>query len=373
MTSLSHTFARSLKFFLVSGALCAVAACGAKKEEAKVPAKPVLTVMVASPRIVTWPLQIHASGNVAAWQEASIGAEIGGLRLAEVLVNVGDTVRKGQILARISDESVKNDLAQQKAAVEEAEANLAQARHNIDRARELEPSGSISRQDFINYQTQAATTAARLASSKAMLSAQSLKLAYTQVAAPDDGIISSRTATAGAVLGTGSELFKLIRKNRLEWRAELRADDLVRVQAGQAVEFVRPDGVVVHGKVRQVAPTVDTTARTGLVYVDLPPNSMLKAGMFISAVLLQGNAQRMAIPQPAVIVRDGFNYAMRLGPDNIVRKTKLTLGKRQGDLVELLEGLKAEDRVVAFGGSFLNEGDLVQVVDSMPNKNNVKP
>ena len=366
-------FRRLGKCALASGLLITVIACGAKKEQLPTTEKPVLSVMVIGPRQENWPMQIQASGNVVAWQEASIGAEIGGLKLLEVLVNVGDSVHRGQLLARMSDASVRNDLAQQKAAVEEAEANLAQARKNLDRARDLEPVGSVSHQDVLNYETQAATTIARLAAAKAMLSAQSLRLTYTKVIAPDDGVISARLATVGAVLGSGSELFKLIRKNRLEWRGELRADDLLRVEPGQVVEFSRPDGTVLKGVVRQVAPTVDTAVRTGLVYVDLPARSGFKAGMFVSAALQQQHVSRWTIPQPAVIVRDGFEYAMRVGSDNIVRQTKLSLGKRQDNAVELLSGLKPQDRVVAFGGSFVNEGDLVRVVDVMPRKNNVQP
>ncbi|CAN5314082.1 efflux RND transporter periplasmic adaptor subunit [soil metagenome] len=364
---------RAVGLAVAACVISVVAACGAKKEEAKASAKPALTVVVVSPHTVTWPLQIQASGNVAAWQEASVGAEIGGLKLSEVLVNIGDTVRKGQVLARFSDVSVRHDLAMQKAAVQEAEANLQQAKHNIDRARELEPSGSISRQDLVNYQTQAATTAARLESARAMLASQALKLGYAQVTATDDGVISARSATVGSVVAPGAELFKLIRKSRLEWRGELRAEDLLRVQHGQSVGFIRPDGVALTGTVRQVAPTVDTNARTGLVYVDLPADSKLKAGMFISATLSQGNVQMLTLPQKAIVVRDGFNYAMKVGPDNIVRKTKLTLGKRQGDLVEVLSGLTEKDRVVSIGGSFLNEGDLVNIVDALPSKDKTAP
>lgn len=369
----NHFFGHISRLVLVSGLFCIFTGCNVKKESVQPLEKPTLTVMVTSPRMTDWPLKILASGNVAAWQETSIGSEIGGLRLVEVLVSVGDSVKNGQLLARISDASVLNDVVQQTAAVEEAEANLSQSAHNIERARELEAGGSISRQELMNYETQAAISVARLKSSKAMLAAQALKLTYTRITAPEEGIISSRTATAGAVVGTGSELFKLIRKNRLEWRGELRADDLIQIKPNQIAEFKQSNGAGVRGKVRQVAPSVDTGSRTGIVYVDLPANSTFRAGMFVSAVLIQDTIQTLAIPQSAVIVRDGFNYAMRLGPDNKVRKIKLTLGKRQGDLVELLGGLGSGDRIVSFGGSFLNEGDLVQVVDSMPHKNKAIP
>lgn len=346
----------------------ALAGCGKKEEPPAPPAKPALTVTVARPSTETWPQRHQANGTVAPWQEAIIGAEIGGLKLSEVLVNVGDVVQRGQLLARFSDDTVKNDLAQQEAAVKEAEANLAQAKLNIERARALEPTGSISRQDIIGYETQAATTAARLASSKAMLAAQQLRLGYTRVVASDDGTISSRTATVGSVAGPGAELFRLIRQNRLEWRGEMRADDLARGRPGQVVEFTRGDGTTFQGKVRQVGPTVDATTRLGLVYVDLPAGSGLKPGMFVSAMVVQGAAPALVVPQDAIVVRDGFHYAFRVGTGDRVNKVKLTLGRRHGDRVELVNGLKAEDRVVSTGASFLNEGDLVRIVETAPKK-----
>lgn len=342
---------------------------GCEQNKAAAPVKvvkPALTVMLTSAQMAPWPQQIEASGNIAAWQEASIGAEIGGLKLSEVLVNVGDTVRKGQRLARISDASVRNDLVQQRAVVAEAEAMMAEASQNAERARELAPQGMISRQELSRQQTQLTASQARLAAARSLLASHNLRLSYTEVVAPDDGIISARTASVGAVLGTGTELFKLIRKGRLEWRAELGADDLMRVRPGHGVSFSGAGGVQVIGKVRQVAPTIDTAARTGLVYVDLPPGTGFKAGMFVSGVLLQGTAERLAIGQQAVVVRDGFDYAMLVKPDNTVRRVKLQLGARNGELVELLGGLSRSDRVVASGATFLNEGDLVHVVTTLP-------
>ena len=353
--------------FALAAAL-ALAGCGGAKEAPPPPAKPALTVTTVMPRMETWPQRLQANGSVAPWQEAIIGAEIGGLKLSEVLVNVGDVVTHGQVLARFSDDTVKNDLATQEAAVKEAEANLAQAKLNIERARALEPTGSISRQDIVGYETQAATTQARLASAKAQLAAQQLRLGYTRVVASDDGTISSRTATVGSVAGPGMELFRLIRKNRLEWRGEMRADDLALVKPGQVVDFTRADGTTFQGKVRQVGPTVDPTTRLGLVYVDLPEASRLKPGMFVTGLVVLGSAQALVVPQDAIVVRDGFHYAFRLAPGDRVNKVKLTLGRRHGDRIELVHGLKPDDRVVATGASFLNEGDLVRIVDSAAKK-----
>jgi RND family efflux transporter MFP subunit len=349
--------------------LCAVLAvlpgCSRESNAAKAaPERPALTVSAVTPAMQPLRRHIEATGSVAPWHEAIVGSEIGGLKVSEVLANVGDRVKKGQVLARFSDETVRNDLAQQEASLREAEATLAQAKANIERARALEPSGSISRQDILNYETQAATTEARVASSRVLLAAQRLRLGYTQVLSPDDGVISSRSATVGSVTATGQELFKLIRQNRLEWRGEMRAEDLARAKPGQVVVFRRPEGRDIEGKVRQVGPTVDAASRLGIVYVDLPAEGPLHAGMFIGGSLVLSNAPAMVLPQSAVIDRDGLYYAFRLGPDNRVAKVKVSVGRREGESIEVIEGLRMSDRVVASGGAFLNEGDLVRVVEA---------
>ena len=346
--------------------LCIAAAvlpgCNRDANAPKSRERPALTVSVATPATQTWPRHIQATGTVAPWQEAIVGSEIGGLKLSEVIASVGDRVKKGQVLARFSDETVRNDLAQQEASLREAEATLAQAKANIERARALEPSGSISRQDILNYETQAATTEARVVSAKVLLAAQRLRLGYTQVLSPDDGTISSRSATVGSVTATGQELFRLIRQNRLEWRGEMRAEDLARAKPGQQVVFHRPEGNDIEGKVRQVAPTVDAASRLGIVYVDLPPGSPLHAGMFIGGSLMLATATAMTVPQTAIIDRDGLYYAFRISPENRVSKVKVRVGRREGESIEIVDGLKPDDRIVASGGAFLSEGDLVRVV-----------
>jgi multidrug efflux pump subunit AcrA (membrane-fusion protein) len=104
---------------------------------------------------------------------------------------------------------------------------------------------------------------------QAQLDSQLLRLKNTQLLAPDSGVISARTATVGSVVGAGTEMFKLIRQGRLEWRGEVTSAELGRITTGTGVLVTAPSGAQMKGKVRSLAPTVDAATRNGLVYVDL--------------------------------------------------------------------------------------------------------
>lgn len=330
--------------------------------------KPALTVTTTQAQTGALPIRLSANGNVAAWQEASVGAESAGLRLAEVRVNVGDAVQQGQVLARFADDSVQADVAQARAMVNEATANAFEATANADRVRTLQSTGTFSGQQINQYLTAEQTARARVESARAGLASQQLRLKNTQVLAPDSGIISARSATVGAVLASGTELFRLIRQGRLEWRAEVTSTELTRMVAGTAVTVTSASGAQLKGRVRMVAPTVDPQTRSGLVYVDLPAQGKtgtlagFKAGMFARGEFELGNSQALTVPQQAVVVRDGFSYVFRLNADQRVSQVKLQIGRRVGERVEVLEGITADTLLVATGAGFLNDGDLVKTV-----------
>ena len=256
----------------------------AAKDKAGAPAaRPTLTVTVAKPELTELTQTLAANGNVAAWQEAIVGSESAGLRLAEVRVNVGEVVKKGQVLAVFSPETVQADIAQSRASLAEAKATGADAAGNAARARTLQATGALSQQQINQYQTAEQTAKARVEAAEAVLAAQQVRGRNTQVLAPDDGVISSRTATVGSVVASGTELFRLIRQGRLEWRAEVTSAELSRIAVGTTAFVVSASGAQVRGKVRSIAPTVDPQTRAALVYVDLPnvqQNTGIKAGMF---------------------------------------------------------------------------------------------
>lgn len=334
----------------------------AADEKKAAPPKAALTVSLVQPRTGQLPIQLNANGNIAAWQEASIGSEVNGLRLLEVRAGVGDTVRAGQVLAVFSAESVQADVAQVRASLAEAQANAQDAAGNAQRARTLQATGALSDQQINQYLTAEQTALARVEAVKASLAVQMTRLKSTTVLAPDSGVISARSATVGAVLGNGVELFRMIRKGRLEWRAEVTSTEVARIKPGTEVTVTAASGTQVQGKVRMVAPTVDAQTRNALVYVDVPQHPDVKAGMFAKGSFALGASNAVTLPQQALVLRDGFTYALRVDANNKVQQVKLQTGRRSGDAVEILQGTQPGDQYVGTGAAFLAEGDTVKVV-----------
>lgn len=330
--------------------------------------KPALNVQIVQPQVRELPLSLAANGSIAAWQEAIIGAQVGGLRLVEINAQVGDTVRKGQVLAVFDQEKVDADVAQSRAALAEAEANLEEARLNAGRVRQVLDSGALSDQQAGQYLTAAKTAEARMRSAKALLDLQLLRLRHVKVLASDDGVISGRSAMLGAVAAEGQELFRLIRQNRLEWRAEVTAAELPKLKVGVVADVEIPGTGKAVGKLRAIGPTLDDQSRNALVYVDLPDAARLgfRPGMFARGEFQLGAQDALTVPQTALSMREGFSYVFRLHDESggVARaeQVKVSLGRRSGDWVEISEGLQPSDQLVAAGASFLADGDTVRIV-----------
>jgi RND family efflux transporter MFP subunit len=323
--------------------------------------KPAMTVTVTQPQRTALPLSLAANGNVSAWQEASIGAELNGLRLSTVNVNVGDVVRKGQVLATLSGETTQAESLQAKAALMQAEASHENAKADADRARAIQDTGALSQSQIAQYLTAEKVAKAQWEAAKAAYGATQVRLANTRVLAPDDGVISARSASVGAVVGAGQELFRLVRGSRMEWRAEVTPTEVGRVRVGQAVQVTAATGTRLTGKVRAIAPAADPQTRNVLVFVDLPRHEHLKAGTFARGEFELGRSDAMTVPATAIVVRDGHNYVFVIGADGKAGQRKVQTGRRVGERVEVLDGLKGDESVAVQGAGFLNEGDLVKV------------
>ncbi|MDH4286147.1 MAG: efflux RND transporter periplasmic adaptor subunit [Gallionella sp.] len=271
--------------------------------------RPALTVRTTTLREEKWARTLTANGSIIPWQEAIISAQVQGLRIAEVKVSIGDHVRQGDVLVTLD---------------------------NI--ARGGNESGSA-------YSAQG------------------------RVIAPDSGVISAANANVGSMPKPGDELFRLIRKGRLEWRADLTAEELMLMRKGMTAEIAVGEGRVVRGVVRAISPSVDTKTRYGYALVALPDNSGIGSRRIIAGAFARGlfdisggKLRVQSLPQSAVMQRGSKTYVLIVGPDSRVHERPVEVGQRKGDRIQIKHGLKADEAVVESGGAFLTEGDSVLVV-----------
>jgi len=312
---------------------------------------PALTVTSASTAKVEWPDSLQTSGAIAPWQEAIVGAEISGQKLVEILVNVGDVVKKDQVLARHSTEMLQAERS-------ELYAEWIQAEANRKRGVRLKQGGALSNQRIETYMAAAAIA-------KARLERKDLELRNATVVAPDDGLVSSRTATLGAVSNAGAELFRIILQNRLEWRGDLTAEQLARVAPGQTVELSLPGGSKTKAVVRQISPSLNSDSRMATAYADIEPGSAAHAGMYATGKIVISQTDAIIVPAVSVVIRDGRSYVFKLGAEQgitNVSRQEVTTGRNRGNEIEIVSGLAPGERVAAWGAGFLNDGDTVLVV-----------
>ncbi|WP_235505667.1 efflux RND transporter periplasmic adaptor subunit [Variovorax sp. Root411] len=348
---------------LVAGAVVwsQAPATAASASDAKAPS--VLSVNAIAPTTQVWPDIVQGSGPLAAWQEIIVSPETGGLRIAELLVDVGSNVKRGDVLARLANESLQADLRKQEASVAQARATLEQAVSNLRRAKDVESSGALSAQKVEDYRITEATSRASLASAGAELDSIRLKLRQTRIVAVDDGVVSSKSAVLGNVVSAGTEMFRLVRQGRVEWRPELDARQVSRLRVGQKAYASLPSGERVEGRVRLIGPTLSTSTGRATVYVSLSGHGSERLGMFVNGVIELASRPAQTLPQTAVTLRDGRAYVYLVGAGNEVASLAVTTERRQGDRVEV-EGLPAGVRVVAEGGAFLSDGVQVTVLEA---------
>lgn len=348
-----------------------LAACGSSSSPSTGPPAASLVVTSVEPVSRDLDQSIAVSGSVSAWQEMSLGVELTGIRATEVLVEVGDRVRAGQPLLRLDSRTLDVQFRQAEAGVTQAQAALELAKANATRGESLVQQGLISSSDSDKLRADLRSAEAQLITAQADRDAARLRLGFATLSAPDDGIISVRSIQPGQVIAAGSELLRLIRRGRLEWRADLAEADLIRVKPGAVVELGGPGGSLIRGQVRAVAPAVDPATRTGLLYADLPEPGPLRAGMFAEGRILLGKIPASVVPRESVVFRDGFAYIFVLKPVEDgkpgsalrrVEQRRVAVGIRQGEVTEILSGLKPGERLVRRGAGFLGNGDVVREV-----------
>ena len=349
-----------------SALLLAATLAGCGRDGPPETAKPSLVVTTTTMTTQQMERALPVSGSVAAWEEMSLGVELTGIRVAAVLVEVGETVRAGQPLLRLDARTLQVQARQADASVAQAKASLALARANATRGESLQKDGLISSSNADELRATLTSAEAQLAAAEADRDAARLRLGFATLTAPDAGVISARTVQPGQIVSSGTDLLRMIRQGRLEWRAELSEADLTRVRVGTPVELKSPSGQSVLGRVRTVAPAVDPATRTGILYADLPTPGDLRAGMFAQGQVLLGATSAAVLPRESVVFRDGFPYVFVAPPGNAaafnVERRRITIGSQRGDFTEVQSGLKPSERIVVKGAGFLSDGDLVREV-----------
>lgn len=347
-------------FLLV--AACLLSACGGGAEEA--PAEEgASNLAVALAPVQSHPLarSVIVSGPVSPYEEMQLGVEISGQRVTKLNVDVGQAVKQSQVLLELDHRTLDSALAQAAASTQQARATLALAQAQQARGDKLAGGQLISAADLDQLRATTTQAEAQLATARAAQDAARLQRDFAQLRAPADGVISKRLVQPGQVVAAGTELLRLIRDGRLEWRAELPENQLADVSVGDAIALSYA-GQEIAGRVRAVTPGVDAQTRTGTVYADLPEPGPLKPGTFVEGRILTGDGQALMVPAPAVVQRDGHSYVFTMKDAQTVERRRVRTGQTTQGRVEIIEGLKAGEQVVSEGAGFLGDGDRVRVV-----------
>ena len=331
----------------------------------------VLSVETVSPSQDDIGNTLSADGTIDAKDTANVSAKVNGVAIERILVEEGDRVKEGQVLAIFDTDAMEQQVLQAEADVAEAEATLANASADAARVLPLINIDAISKQEADRYRTAKLQAQAALQASKARLSTQRLSVDNATVVAPVSGVISEKMAEVGMVAG-GEPLFTIIKGGILEWRADIDPKLVGEVSVGTPVRVSLPDGDTVMGKVSRIAPTADNN-RQITIYASLAANAKVRAGMYQTGEFLLGSASTQTVPNSAIVSNDGYDYVMLV--TNVttqngqtmgrIKQQRVTLGERLGENVAVLEPLPSDSQIVKQGGSFLNDGDLVRIVDGV--------
>ncbi len=327
--------------------------------------KNAMAVSVTTAKSAALVRTLVATGSVYAWQEAIIGPEVGGYRVAAVNVDVGDKVKRGAELVRLSDELLVADVNSKRATKLQAEAQLVTASSDRRRGDLVKDSGALSSSELEKLHNDELAAQAKVQQATADLESAEVKLRYARVLSPDDGVITSRTVVVGQIAQAGNEMLRLLRNGRIEWRAEIPEGRMRDVHVGQAVRVTMADGSELAGRVRTVAPTVQSGTRTGLVYVDLPKPEGARPGMFARGEIEVSRGMAATLPLASVVVRDGYSYVFVVTDDQRVERRRVETGSVREGRVEIVAGLNPRERVVERGAGFLQDGDRITVVSEL--------
>ena len=350
---------------------------------------PAIRVVAATPRELVVSLAVN--GTVVPREEAAVGVDLNGLTVLSLDADIGDRVKKGDVLAVLDRSAldlalvqaeaqraqIDAQVAQAQAQIADAKVGVRQAGEQLERLEALRKKGVASQAQYDNAVNAADSARAKqVTAEKAVAAAQAQagvnaaqirelqrQIARTEVKAPADGLVLSRSAMLGAVVGASAgPLFRIAVNGELELQATVAETHLPGLAEGQSVMVSVPgQGKPVKGAVRLIAPEVNKTTRLGTLYITLPADAPLRTGNFASATVELVRKQALAIPAVAVLFRDGKPYVQKV-VDGVVRSTPVKLGVRAAAFVEVADGIAQGDQIVSRAGVFVSDGDRIAPV-----------
>jgi len=321
---------------------------------------PVVTVI--SPGRSTVSNSVSATGSLAARVEMPVGVVGEGGAVTRVLVQPGDWVRAGQVLATV-ERSVQTQQVRSLAAqveVNRADAKLAQAQ--LDRAKALVARGFISQADIDQRTATRDAANARVNVAIAQLAEQRARTGRLDIRAPAAGLVLTRAVEPGQIVSAGSAiLFRMAKDGEMEMLAQLSEGDLATIRPGNGATVTPVGGTAQFaGRVWQVSPVVDNQTRQGIARIAIPYNPAIRPGGFASATIVSGTGYAPMLPESAVQSDEKGNYVYVVNGRDEVQRRDVKIGQVTDVGVAILNGLNGDERIVASAGAFLTPGQKVK-------------
>jgi len=283
-----------------------------------------------------------------------------------VLVEVGDRVKRGQALVRLDQSVLRPQMNRLEASLEEAkaQANLSAAEYR--RAQGVEASGALSAEEIARRHAAAVTDEARVKVAAAQLNEAQARLGKTQIVAPADGIVLTRSAEVGQTASPGGEpLFRLARDGEMEMRGQVAERDLAALSVDQsAAVYLTGIDRPFTGKVRLLGAIIDPQTRLGEIRIALAPDAKIRPGAFARSEVVVGAAQRPILPQTAVLSDAQGTYVLVVNGDSKAERRAVRVDNTIPEGLVISEGLTGTERVIATAGAFLRIGELVRVAET---------
>lgn len=314
---------------------------------------------------------IQASGEIAATEVAVISTRMMGF-ITGINVRPGDQVKKGELLATISNDDMMAKRAQAQAMVAESQAALGDAKKDLERYAALYQQQSASAKELENMQLRYESAKAKTEAARQMQKEAEAMLAYTRLTAPFAGVVTQRNADEGSMSNPGMPILALERAGTYQVNTFVSERDISRVRTGAVAEVViKSTGQRVTGTVSEVSPSARMNGGQYLVKIRLGQQggSQLYGGMYAHVAISPAgdrshDESRLLVPRAALVQRDQLNglYTVSEGQTALLRW--ITIGKAYGDHVEVLSGLNGAEPFILKADGKLYNGVPVAVTNS---------